>query len=452
LAQGDDTAERRLFAELAVLHHAAAPDLQRRLGISQATFSRLARRLGDRLLVTGQARARRYAARRTVEGIGDQAPVYAVDPSARTRKVVTLHAVLPEGFYVESLVDDFDSSFHADLPYFLNDIRPTGFLGRHVARQHPELELPDDSRLWSGTQTLRYLGLHGWNLPGSLIVGDPALKLYLAHAARPPDVVEPRQRARRYVELAEDALSSTPGSSAGGEQPKFLVSRPGPISLLVKFSPPVTNAVARRQADLLVAEHLAHGILAKHGRRVARSSLFVAHDRTFLEVERFDRTPSGGRLGVLSLLALDAQFVGRLRSWSDSVQSLVERQIVPRRNLDEVRWLELFGKLIGNTDMHGGNLAFLMAGARVLELAPAYDMLPTRYAAQAGNLTNETLELEAPVPGDATVWDSASAAAVDFWSAVATARSVSAGLRRVAAENAAAVTAWRRLGALLPST
>jgi hypothetical protein len=87
----------------------------------------------------------------------------------------------------------------------------------------------------------------------------------------------------------------------------------------------------------------------------------------------------------------------------------------------------------------------------VLELAPAYDMLPARYTSQAGNLTNDTLELEAPAPGDASVWNSASKAAVDFWRAVTRERAVSADLRRIAAENAAAVTAWRRLGALLPS-
>jgi hypothetical protein len=451
VATADDLNERRLIAELAVLGQGSAPDLQQRLGISQATFSRLTGRLADRLIVTGKARARRYLARRTIEGLGDRVPVYAIDQSARTRKVLTLHAVLPQGYYVESLVGDFDSALHRDLPYFLDDLRPSGFLGRHIGRQHSELELPDDSRLWSGTQVLRYLGLHGWNLPGNLILGDAAFKLYLAYAMKPPDLVEPRYRSRRYSELAENALSSVPGSSAGGEQPKFLVSRPGPVPLLVKFSPPMTEAVGRRQADLLVAEHLAHRTLAKHGRRASRSSLFVAHDRTFLEVERFDRTSSGGRLGVLSLLALDAQFVGRLRSWSDSVQFLVERKLVPLGALEEVRWLELFGRLIGNTDMHAANLSFFVAGERVLELAPAYDMLPARYMLQAGHVFDGPLELDAPAPSDAGVWDAASAAAIDFWNAVATERSVSADLRRIAAENAAAVTAWRRLGALLPS-
>jgi hypothetical protein len=451
VASRNDADERRLSTELAVLGSASAPDLQRRLGISQATFSRLVGRLGERLLVTGKARARRYLARRTIEGLGDRVPVYAVDEAARTRKVLTLHAVLPAGIYVESLVGDFDSSLYPDLPYFLDDLRPSGFLGRHVGRQHPELELPDDTRLWSGTQTLRYLGLHGWNLPGNLIVGDAALTLYLTHAAKPPDVVEPRQRSRRYAELAEDALASVPGSSAGGEQPKFLVSRPRSVALLVKFSPPMTDAVGRRQAELLVAEHVAHRVLEKHGRRASRSALFVTRDRTFLEVERFDRTPSGGRMGVLSLLALDAQFVGRLRNWSDSLRSLVERKIVALAVLEEVRFLELFGKLIGNTDMHAANLSFLVAGERVLGLAPVYDMLPARYALQAGHVFDGPLELDPPSPNDAGVWDGASNAAIQFWRALSAERSVSAGFRRIAAENAARVIAWRRLGALLPS-
>jgi serine/threonine protein kinase HipA of HipAB toxin-antitoxin module len=35
-----------------------------------------------------------------------------------------------------------------------------------------------------------------------------------------------------------------------------------------------------------------------------------------------------------------------------------------------------FGRLIGNSDMHPGNLGFHLVDARPLELAPAHDMLP----------------------------------------------------------------------------
>jgi hypothetical protein len=451
LVSDPDALGRRLISELTLARQSTAPELQRRLGISQATFSRLVDKVGDRLLFAGNARARRYAARRSVEDLGERIPVYAVDEHARARHVLTLHPILPDAFYVEATTPDFVSAFHADLPYFLNDLRPTGFLGRLVPAQHPELELPGDVRVWSGTQTLRYLGRFGWNLPGNLIVGDEAFRLYVAHAAAPPDLVEPRRRGPRYVAFAEGVLATAPGSSAGGEQPKFLVSRRGSVPLIVKFSPPTKTAIGRRQADLLVAEHVAHRTLTKHGRKAARSAVLVAGGRTFLEVERFDRTPSGGRVGVISLWSVDAEFVGKLRSWTDSVASLVERDVVPEALLERVQWLELFGKLIGNTDMHPGNLAFFTAGERIVELAPAYDMLPTRYTGQAGNLFTRKLELDPPIPADSGVWESASRAAIDFWRTLAAERSVSPEFKRLAAANAGVVVAWQRLGELLPA-
>jgi hypothetical protein len=227
-----------------------------------------------------------------------------------------------------------------------------------------------------------------------------------------------------------------------------LSSRP---PLIVKFSPSTKDAASRRQADLLIAEHLAHGVLARHGQAAARSSLLEAGGRVFLEVERFDRTLAGGRRGILSLLALDAEFVGRLRSWTDSTAALVERKVLPESLLEPVRFLELFGRLIGNSDMHAGNLSFFVKGARVVGLAPAYDMLPALYSGPEGHLAERELGLPALTPADATVWDGASRAAIDFWGDVARERRVSAGFKRVAAENADRVRDWRRAGALLPA-
>lgn len=443
--------ERRLIAELARVRQASAPELQQYLGISQASFSRLASSMGERLFVTGNGRARRYAARRSIEGVGDRVPLYEVNERARARRVAVLHALLPQAFFVEATSEDFTSALHADLPYFLNDLRPSGFLGRIVPFQHPELEAPRDVRLWSGTHALRYLSRFGWNLSGDLIAGDDAFARYLAHASDPPDLVLSRHRARRYPELAEGVLSAVPGSSAGGEQPKFLVTRaPGPTALIVKFSPPTKDAAARRPADLLVCEHLAHAVLRHHGRQAARSSLLTAGGRTFLEVERFDRTSSGGRRGLLSLLALDAEFAGRLRTWSDSVAELVRLQIVKASVLEEVKWLELFGHLIGNSDMHGGNLSFFSRGSRVLALAPAYDMLPASYAGQAGNIVERALDLGPPSPAHAGVWDAASRAALDFWRRVKANRSISAGFRRIAGANVEKVIAFRRACERLP--
>jgi len=442
--------EQRLLVELALVGQGAAPELARRLGLSQPTFSRLAGKMGERLLVTGNARSTRYAARRTVTDVGDRLPIYAISERGAAKRVAVLHALLPEAWYVEQKDARIDSAFYADLPYFLDPLRPAGFLGRLVPGQHPELEAPSDVRSWSGTQVVRYAARFGWNLPGDLIVGDEAFERYVEHAKAPPDVVAPRARGHRYPELAAGVLAPTPGSSAGGEQPKFLVSRPDGVALLVKFSAATANAVGRRTADLLVAEHIAHETLRRHGHPAPQSRLYEARDRMFLEIERFDRTLHGGRRGVISLMTLDAEFVGRLRSWSDSVEGLVTKRIAEPAALEATRWLELFGRLIGNSDMHGGNLSFFSNGIRVLGLTPTYDMLPTRYSPQSGNLPGDPLDLLAPSPRDGPGWDSASHAAADFWRKVAGDSRISKAFRRLATANAERVGAWRKLGVLLP--
>jgi len=447
-----DALGRRLLSELAHLRLASGSDLSGRLGISQATFSRLTTSMADKLLAVGRGRARRYAARRSIPDLGDQVPVYQVGVDAKARKVAVIHPVLPEAFYVEALSEDYTSRLHDDLPYFLNDIRPSGFLGRLVPSQHPELEAPSDVRNWSGTQVLRYLGRFGWNLSGDLIVGDEAYERYVRQAGDPPDRVEFRRRARRYPERAANALESPPGSSAGGEQPKFLAFLvPGPGPVIVKFSALMTSALGRRQADLLVSEHVAHEVLRKHGMKAARSSVLLAEGRTFLELERFDRDSSGGRRGLTSMLALDAEYVGSLRTWTESAAGLAKLGIIDQAMRSDAAWLDLFGRLIANNDRHGANLSFFVRGERVLSVAPAYDMHPASYAGQSGNLAYRPFDPPSPSPSDAAVWDQASLAALDFWHRVAAHRMVSRGFRGISARNAERVVAYRKTAERLPA-
>jgi HipA-like C-terminal domain len=444
--------ERRLIAELSLVQSASTPDLCRVLGISQPTFSRLSKRIAGRLLVVGRARATRYAARRGIPDLGSQVPVYEVDPNAHASQIAILHALLPDGFYVESLSVDVQGAFHKDLPYWLHELRPSGFLGRLVPAQHPELELPSDVRNWSSDQTLRYLANYGWNLSGNLIVGDAAFQRYVSLAREPQNVVSPKSRKQRYPVLSADVLGAgAPGSSAGGEQPKFLATKVPPgSSVLVKFSPPRSSSLGRRIADLLAAEHLALQVLSDHGKSASKSELVDAKEQTFLEVERFDRTVSGGRSGVLSLLALDAEFVGRMRSWTDSVAPLVEQGVIPQSLAPDVAWLELFGRLIANTDMHGGNLSFVTRGSRVVSLAPVYDMLPAQYAGQQGHLAAVVFRPPAPTPALASVWDPASRAALDLWQRLTKHDAVSTGFRSIAAQNAERVASFRTAARLLP--
>jgi len=93
---------------------------------------------------------------------------------------------------------------------------------------------------------------------------------------------------------------------------------------------------------LLVAEHLAMGVVREHGKFASKSELVESTTQMFLEVERFDRTPSGGRSGVLSSMALDAEFVGRMLSWTDSVTRLAEQGALPAALVTDVAWLRSF--------------------------------------------------------------------------------------------------------------
>jgi len=75
---------------------------------------------------------------------------------------------------------------------------------------------------------------------------------------------------------------------------------------------------------------------------------------------RFDRTVDVlGQRGFVSLLT---------QGWVDrDAQAAMGR-------------LHVFGRLIGNSDMHQGNLSFRLVDRGPLPLAPAYDMLPMSLA------------------------------------------------------------------------
>ncbi len=430
----------------------SARQLASSLSVSQPTISRLLTLHRNQVLVVGQARSTRYVARRPIADVGPALPVFEVDDAGHTRKLAVLHGTGTRGFYVEPQCNDVDARLHDGLPYFLDGLRPAGFLGRLLPRQHPALGLPADIRHWSPDQTVRYLALVGWNAVGSLIVGERAFEQYLAHALEPQEVIDDAACGVRYEQLAHDVLAGAPpGSSAAGEQPKFLTLRTPRRHVLVKFSPPRSDAAARRWADMLVAECLALETLRSFGQSSAHARLVDGRDRVFLEVDRFDRTDRGRR-GVIPLEALDAEFAGTVTvgTWSASVDELVRVGVVSPQATTRVRWLSVFGALIGNTDMHLGNLSFLTRGARVVQLAPAYDMLPMLYAPHQGHLPERSLAPPPPKALDALAWEEACVAACAFWHQTAEHPLVSSPFRSIARTNVGVVERMRALSAHLP--
>ncbi len=431
---------------------AKATNLRNQLGISQPVFSRLARQCSDELLVMGRGRLTRYAARRAITDVVPCVPIYEIDQQGGSRHLANLHALAPDGFFVEALTDDIANAVHDDLPFLLDPLRPDGFLGRLIPHRHQDMALPSDIRFWTDEHVLRYLTRYGWNMSGNLILGDEAFRLYLGHSTQPQDMVETKARAQVYAQRAEDVLSSgAAGSSAAGEQPKFLAIRAAEKAhVLVKFSPPATDALSRRLADLLVCEHLALSCLRRWGQSAARSDLLIGEGRVFLELQRFDRIGLSGRRGLLSLAALDAQYLGRLINWTDTVSGLVRLKLLEAKAIPQARWLELFGELIANNDMHGGNLSCFTRGTQLLGLAPAYDMLPMQYAPLHGQLIDRPFAPTLPAPGDAALWRPVCVAAADFWTKVSTHAMISPPFQTIARQNADRVKELQSLGDRLP--
>lgn len=333
------------------------------------------------------------------------------------------------------------------LPYPLHQMRPQGYMGRQFAQaQAQTLGVPANPLAWSDDDVLVALSQRGTDLSGNLILGDLACEQWLAARANPVEPLGPRVLGARYLQLAEQAVAAgVPGSSAGGDFPKFTAQRALADSatphVLVKFSGADDSAAVRRWSDLLVCEHLAavHAE-AMPGIASARTRIVVHGGRTFLEVERFDRHGDAGRSPLCALDVLNATFLGESATdWPHLVGRLAALKLVSEDDLLRVQRLWWFGRLIANTDMHAGNLSFRPEAGR-LALAPMYDMLPMRYAPLGGGeVPRQSFEPTLPLPSERAVWHDACNAASSFWTAVGSDRRIGDGFRATAVANAIAL-------------
>ena len=423
--------------------HATGPALQKRLGLSQPTLSRQLAPLvaSGQVVAVGAARARRYLLPREVEGVGRQVLIHAVDANGALLPFGTLYPLTGGGYWMDEVDKAHgQSAFHDSLPWFLYDMRPQGFLGRGFVDAHPALRLPANLQHWNDDHILKALVNAGEDLPGNLVVGaeafDRFLNLPTPQRSRAPVVSDP---PHQYPALATQALGQTlAGSSAGGEQPKFSAVRDG-HPVLVKFSPADNSAVAQRWRDLLVCESLALHTLTHAGIDAAPTELIEAGGRIFLQSRRFDRTPQGGRVGMVSLEVYDRQYIGQGTNWVDTARRA--DQAGPERlsttDVTSLYLLDAFGALIANTDRHHGNISLLLRDHR-WQLAPAYDMLPMLYAPVAGEVVPRDFAAQPPRPTVHTlpVWPQARALATRFWQQVVNDARISAGFRAIAHANA----------------
>jgi len=433
----------------------SARDLGAALGISQPGVSRALAEVGSRVARIGRARRTRYAAVRDVRGLGTEWPLFRIDAQGRPQDFGRLVALYGHGTLVtvthptDWFRDEFIDGLFPGVPWFLDDQRPQGFLGRQFAlRWSRDLGLPADILRWNDDAVLAALLLYGEDGPGNFVLGERALERALQQTS---EIITVADRERRYDELARAALAGEPvGSSAAGEQPKFTaVVEDGdntPRHVIVKFSEPVEgNPAGRRWADLLICEHLAGQVMAEHGVESAATELVWSQGRVCLEVTRFDRVGQHGRRGCVTLAAWSDAHDGERDDWPAATWRMWRDGWLNEDVQDQVRRRWWFGRMIGNTDMHFGNLCFFLGDTLPLRLAPNYDMLPMLYRPSgSGAIVHRDYVPPPPLPADMPYWRQAAEWAEVFWRRVAEHPEVSADFRSVAHENADAVTRSRR--------
>ena len=415
----------------------SSAELQAQLGVSQPTVSRAMALLiqSGEVQKVGAARKQRYVLPRTVRDVGRSIPVVRIDAQGQPSPFARLVPLASGAVWVDE--EDGLSKRFDGLPWFLDDMRPQGFMGRTFAHSHPELQLGNDPRYWSDDDVLRALALCGDDLPGNLVVGEGAFARFHTLAQRASRAAS----SDDYPALADAAMQGTlGGSSAGGEQPKFCTTVGNTAAaagcpVLVKFSPAGDAPTDQRTRDLLVCEHLALQTLLDAGVSATKTQIFTGAGRVFLQAERFDRTATG-RVGMVSLMVYDAEYVGAMDNWAATANRMQERQLLRPQDARTLRLLEAYGVLIANTDRHYGNISLLLQDDDWV-LAPAYDMLPMLYAPVGGELVARNFAERPLQPTAATLpeWPRALALARSFWAAAAADARISSGFRKIAANN-----------------
>ena len=402
---------------------ATSKQLQEAAGMSQTAVSRQLRAMGDSVVRLPGGKSTQYAMTRNAFGGDDKLPLFMVDAHGNNAAVALIRPLHPGGFFVEPLtgmppvlLGERGDGLYDDLPFFLDDLRPQGFLGRQIAEvlASQSEEFPRDPRRWSAEQVGRYLVSNGDDLPGNFNFG-PQANLRIK---REPVATSEED----YPALAESVMNGIiPGSSAGGEQPKFTAfCGDRSAHVIVKFSPKGDDPVARRWRDILITEYHAAEAIRGHEFPAAETKLIEKGGRLFLESQRFDRNGMYGRMPMISLQAVDAEFAGQGDDWPRVMTVLHEKKLVSWQHVFDAIFLWCFGRLINNTDMHLGNLSLAIEGS-VFRILPVYDMCSMGFAPKGG----EVLPYSFNPPEikntslDVAAIEGVNAMAHDFWKRVA---------------------------------
>jgi len=340
-------------------------------------------KLGNRIVKIPNGKSPKYALTTNAFGAGDSTHIWEVDNFGKHTCIANLRPLATGGFFIEAnigmpkvFLGEAGNGLYSDLPYFLIDMAPQGFLGKKIAENLAEQDdsFPSSLSDWKNEHIGRYLLANNETSMGNLKFGNNAninIRSYF-----------PRHERTDYLAIADDIITNDSIlSSAGGEQQKFTTfCQDINTHVLVKFSPKGNSENAKRWKDILITEYYASQIINELGIVIAaKTELLKFGGRLFLESIRFDRSQEYGRRSMLSLSMIDAEFVGLGESWVRSAINLNKNRLLNNQDLYNIKILARFAKLIYNTDTHLGNMSF-ETHHDSFALLPIYDMCSMGFA------------------------------------------------------------------------
>ena len=420
----------RIVALLSTNASLSAPELQFETGKSQASISLAIAQLGGSVCKLGAARSTRYALTKDILGLAANQPLHFTDEAG----AISVFGTLTQGHNRQIVVRAQSKrqwiSAPGELPWFLKPLRPQGFLGRQYLQIRPDF--PGDPEAWTAEQALYIAANHAADPPGAFSLGEIKGRFV------PESQIEIGARALHYDLLAAAIGKSLPaGSSAGGEQPKFLTELAEGVEyhhLIVKFTPPRDTPFGKRWRALLHLEHLAQQLLNSLGVEAAQTHIVESPASTYLSSQRFDRIGKEGKRHVVAIDALHGEFVDApRRNWIHTAEVLASKKLITPAELRAIARIYAFGQFIGNSDMHFGNLSFFVEDVErpALTLAPVYDMLPMtwRPSVNTGELNMLPVTPPMAMPTYAREQAEAREWAIAFWRRASTLEAIDASLR-----------------------
>jgi hypothetical protein len=392
-----------------------AAQLAAATGKSQPSISGAIKALGERVHRMGAARSTRYALKKDILGLPALQLIGLTGTEGDSTTWGSLTHLHTDQTHTKAQGGQWLTS-KGRLPWFLTPLRPQGFLGRQYARARADFPANPDS--WSLAQTLYIITQHAHNPPGAFELGQIDQRRMVDEVSA---VIA--DRLTQYDATATHAGQTLPaGSSAGGEQPKFLseyANAHGWQHCIVKFTPPRGTPFGERWHALLTLEQLASRILAKHGIAAAQANLLHSTQRSYLESIRFDRIGTHGKQHVVAIAAVHDEFVkSSWTHWVTTSEALAKLGLITQQELKQIATIFAFGHDIGNTDMHSGNLSFFVDDViqPKIRLAPVYDMLPMMWRPDPHQgLSNSPVRKQFMPAGFAAEQTLARQWAIEFW-------------------------------------